>query len=1710
MNKNYKRLIASTTIATLAIPAVTFADTSFKDVQSDAFYTKAVNDLAKRGIINGFKEDNTFRPSDNVTRAQAAKIIAGVAGLDTENVENPNFVDVPENSIYYGAIAALAKAGIINGIEGKKNFEPNEPMTRYQMAKVISLAFDLQSKNAALPFTDVADFYKDYVQALYDNEITTGKSANTYGGGDYVKRGELATFVYRAENNDSTEQAATVQGEITEISATSISIDGKEFTIAPQLKSLVNETNKQALAGAVIKATIDGESVATIEELVIKAVGTKEQPITLQGVQQPVADVANQLDAISWNGKLVIDTPFITLKNILLADVQLTAAVTDAQLFSAIEKLVVAKDAKINISGDAQIAVLEVNSEQPVVLDLTKVIGQLKVTALKAAIELSAVTKVEQLVTDTAKAEEVIKNYQQVLANISKVNDKAPEKAPTPGNNSSAGETPAPATDGNNNGTPPTTDNNNEIPVVTPPATDKNNETPVVTPPTTDNNNETPPKEDSTVTSVSGEITELLNEGVVIDGVTYQVDEKLTPLFSNGTLVDATIKADVQNKKIVKITELTVQQSGDLNAKNVTIDGTLTINADNVKITGLTVAGDVILTNLVKEAIDFDEVNIKGKLMSVNDNVANTRQRIASLVPFIANEKPKTTLTITFANSVVVTVEISKVDTVLSLGAATQISLLNVQSNGVSIEAAKDVILPNLSIVKGVTQIELNASIAKVEINTNDDVKISGSGNFQSVEVKTEKSVELATTGTVAALVTDNKNVTLGDQVKVGTTTNSQGETKKPEDVISNIAEVSGNVNVEIKQDEFIGYIAAKVIPVEGKFGYVTLSVLNIGNRTIKYRFIDGYNNNIKLPAIGSLAPADAKTYNPGDEFISWFSKDLQVFAVNDKNEIIDTYKIQSFGTSMRAISEAKVENNKIILQAVHAPLLQLHEAYFVNNGQFYLIDQKQQLKSAADVSGIPTFEIDLPTNIAYDAQKMSKLAFYLNEIDEKGNRRGGYISWQYMGSGNSEQRFANDLVALKELVKLSDDMSSERLYWIESILDSYAYSKVEVKDEAGNIEYISQEGKALPSIFDKYIAELKIRTITTATELEKLVDDVNTANKALIDLFVKADAAVNALYKEDKYDYEHYEQLKDGVTKADIEAAQKLVQELQAKLQNNVTKQLGYSVESAFGILEELERLKAFALMLPNYDSTNYNEEFTNILNRYANETVIEAFLDQYVANLKTLAELTPTTLKSAIEQVNALPENKEITTKYEVTRNAVTALLRENRYSYEQYDRLADDFTQEKYQAAEKLVAELKLSGNVGNVASMFAEVKQIVTKLQEVAKINEAAKAYLALQPSEQVNAFYTLKNDIQTFAKDEFVEILFTKYIDAIAQLQTVTPVSIKETVKAVNQETANAETIAAYTKAKTAVDALLIQDYNSSKYNIDERLNAGITKQHYTDAKALVDALQVDERFKQSLVGKLHEAFRVFEVKEQLAKLQEQAKAYVANETTTQPYYDIQNILRNISYGPLGNGSYGNLAIDALTEAYIVELAKKNHTTVAEVKETLTLVNKENESTVQLINTVNNLIVNNKLVDGMTIEKLLDLEVQVSKVHAISTSNLSSYIEHAKKKYYENTTRPEQVTSIYVNKDTSNNSHTIQVTFSESISAESMTFDLAGLQKDVDYTVEAASGYGEQVIITIKELNSSALSTISIEGIKTADGTTPIELKDVPLVEWKKQ
>ena len=304
LNRAAVAAILATSGVTVTAPIVpTKAATLFADLNPQADYYEPVLELYNRGYIQGY-EDGTFRPNNRVTRGHAAKMLAQALGLNTTSPTDPKFTDVPISNNYYPYIAALAQAGVISGYLDK-TFRPNEPITRNQMAKIITLGYEFeQSTKLTNDFNDVSitNANKYYIQTLFDLGVTKGTTAITYSPSKPVTRGQLATFIMRAENVSA--QSSKVK-EIGDIIGNYVYINGSKHHIDLSLRHIFNEKNAAVLKGAHIEGQIAANTLRSVSKLTINAVGTKNNILVFDGQHSSfIGDViiqGNYLQFKNWN-----------------------------------------------------------------------------------------------------------------------------------------------------------------------------------------------------------------------------------------------------------------------------------------------------------------------------------------------------------------------------------------------------------------------------------------------------------------------------------------------------------------------------------------------------------------------------------------------------------------------------------------------------------------------------------------------------------------------------------------------------------------------------------------------------------------------------------------------------------------------------------------------------------------------------------------------------------------------------------------------------------------------------------------------------------------------------------------------------------------------------------------------------------------------------------------------------------------------------------------------------------------------------------------------------------------------------------------------------------------------------------------------------------------------------------------------------------------
>ncbi len=187
------------------VPGQSFAKTQFTDVTPDKEYYEEVNYIADLDIIKGYTENgiSKFKPGNNLTRAQAAKML--VVATKKQNIPTPSlkFKDVKPGTEQYDYVSRAVSLGYFKaGSDG--SFKPNENLKRAEMGNALAVAFNLSEQISAdkpLMFKDMINHqFAERVNGLYYAGVTQG-DAGKFLPNDFLTRSQFSLFVARAMND---------------------------------------------------------------------------------------------------------------------------------------------------------------------------------------------------------------------------------------------------------------------------------------------------------------------------------------------------------------------------------------------------------------------------------------------------------------------------------------------------------------------------------------------------------------------------------------------------------------------------------------------------------------------------------------------------------------------------------------------------------------------------------------------------------------------------------------------------------------------------------------------------------------------------------------------------------------------------------------------------------------------------------------------------------------------------------------------------------------------------------------------------------------------------------------------------------------------------------------------------------------------------------------------------------------------------------------------------------------------------------------------------------------------------------------------------------------------------------------------------------------------------------------------------------------------
>ncbi|MGN7382098.1 S-layer homology domain-containing protein [Paenibacillus sp. SAFN-117] len=169
---------------------------------------RQISVISSKGIVDG-RAEGEFDPRDFVTRAEFAKMIVKVLGLE-DSTATESFSDVSDQDWFQPYVAAAVKYGVVNG-RSEDKFEPNAYITRAEMAAMASRALmevrDYQMtpdmEKAAELFVDAGEVHSTLMPgvslAAYEG-IIIGEENQRFNPNNNSTRAQAAVMIYRLLN----------------------------------------------------------------------------------------------------------------------------------------------------------------------------------------------------------------------------------------------------------------------------------------------------------------------------------------------------------------------------------------------------------------------------------------------------------------------------------------------------------------------------------------------------------------------------------------------------------------------------------------------------------------------------------------------------------------------------------------------------------------------------------------------------------------------------------------------------------------------------------------------------------------------------------------------------------------------------------------------------------------------------------------------------------------------------------------------------------------------------------------------------------------------------------------------------------------------------------------------------------------------------------------------------------------------------------------------------------------------------------------------------------------------------------------------------------------------------------------------------------------------------------------------------------------------
>jgi hypothetical protein len=164
-----------------------------------------VEKMAAAGLVAGVSLDH-FEPRRPITRAEFTTLLVRALSIPTSGQLRGRFEDVAASAWYFAPVNAATGAGLVSGVTATR-FEPQQPITREQLAVMVAGALEAQGKTTIAGsdlgrlsiFQDrqhISPWAQKGVAATVAASLIQGRPEGTFAPRDHATRAEAATLLY--------------------------------------------------------------------------------------------------------------------------------------------------------------------------------------------------------------------------------------------------------------------------------------------------------------------------------------------------------------------------------------------------------------------------------------------------------------------------------------------------------------------------------------------------------------------------------------------------------------------------------------------------------------------------------------------------------------------------------------------------------------------------------------------------------------------------------------------------------------------------------------------------------------------------------------------------------------------------------------------------------------------------------------------------------------------------------------------------------------------------------------------------------------------------------------------------------------------------------------------------------------------------------------------------------------------------------------------------------------------------------------------------------------------------------------------------------------------------------------------------------------------------------------------------------------------------